>query len=81
MLQDIILGRKFFDYHDILADCRNRQLLFTETSLPMEKTADIPMDESAQPTPGKPEWEKDVADRKKAMALEDKRRADGEPHR
>jgi Reverse transcriptase (RNA-dependent DNA polymerase)./Integrase core domain. len=47
MKNDLIIGRKFFDLHDILVDCRRRQLIFPESVLPVEKACDIEMDDAA----------------------------------
>ncbi|KAM7182536.1 hypothetical protein V8F33_014235, partial [Rhypophila sp. PSN 637] len=74
---DLILGRKWFEQHNILVDCGRRRLLFPPEWLPdPEWWKPIALDNSPKQAPN-PKHQKDVIEREKAMEKEDQRRRDG----
>ena len=80
-LHDLIVGRKWFDYHDVMVDCKRRRLVFPPEWLPDPtcwKKNDIPLDhvgaELAAPDPKAIE---DIKRRDRLMEEEDRRRRAG----
>ncbi|RKF63961.1 hypothetical protein OnM2_022118 [Erysiphe neolycopersici] len=58
MKHEIILGRKWFEKHNVTIDCRNRQLIYLDDKL-TTKTRDNPMDENGY-LARNPEWSDNV---------------------
>lgn len=74
---DLILGKKWFDYHDVMVDVRRRRLLFPpEWPASPDYSPPISMDESGD-LPSRPEWDDDVKRREVLMDAEDRRRRAG----
>lgn len=67
---DLIVGRKFFDDHDILIDCRRRRLLFPPEWKPDYYDTDICLDEFGTALKDL-SFQKDVRKQEKAMERED----------
>lgn len=77
---DLIVGRKWLDYHDVFTDCRRRRLLFPTEHLPDPscwKQANISLDGAPRPSKPNPAVLEDIARREKLMEMEDQRRRDG----
>jgi transposase InsO family protein len=81
---DVIVGRKWFDHHDVLVDCRGRRLLFPPEWLPDYYNTDISLDYAAS-LPRKrmpdPVHQADADRRDAAFDREDKARADADAKR
>ncbi|KAK0703330.1 hypothetical protein B0T26DRAFT_601915, partial [Lasiosphaeria miniovina] len=76
-VHDLMIGRKWLDYHDVLADTRRRRLLFPEEwELDPSWWTTISMDQSELGQPN-PIYQEDVKKRELAIEKEDKRRRDG----
>jgi transposase InsO family protein len=76
---DLIIGRKWFDLHDVLVDCKRRRLLFPPEWEPNPKwiqKMNIPLDQSPTKPPD-PAVMEDIRRREKLMDEEDRRRRDG----
>jgi transposase InsO family protein len=70
---DLIIGRTFFEEHDILVDCRRRRLLFPPTWKPEQYDADTCMDDFGN-TVEDPEYRKDVERRDRSIERQDQKR-------
>ncbi|KAK0718689.1 hypothetical protein B0T26DRAFT_614791, partial [Lasiosphaeria miniovina] len=76
-VHDLMIGRKWLDYHDVLADARRRRLLFPEEwELDPSWWTTVPLDQS-EPGPLNPDYQEDAQRRELAIEKEDKRRRDG----
>jgi hypothetical protein len=76
MNHELILGRKFMDYYDLLVDTRRRRLLFPDEMPPGLPATDIRMDDAGTLLKH-PSYDADVRRREVLMSREDKRRRDG----
>lgn len=75
MKHDIILGRKWFEDHDVLVDCKRRKISFPDTH-PMAWSRLVHMDQAGKLL--HPPGVQDTVDRReRLMTEEDKRRNDG----
>jgi hypothetical protein len=79
MKHEVIIGRKWFDLHDVKVDCRNRCLMFPEDWLPEPSTYEIPMDEAATSPPIHPSADalQRAAERDERLDADEQRRAAG----
>lgn len=73
---DIAVGRKWFECHDVLIDCRRRRLLFPPDWEPDYYDTDIYMDEHGELLQD-PAYQEDVIRREKLMEKDDQRKRDG----
>jgi predicted aspartyl protease len=76
MKHDIILGKTFFESHDIPVDVRRRRLMFPDSMPPSLPSSDIRMDDAGDLLKN-PAYDEDVHRREILMSKEDKRRRDG----
>lgn len=76
MKHDVIIGKKYFERHDVLVDSRRKRLLYPESWKAEHLTRDIPMDEAGNLLQN-PAYNADVEARDRKFEIEDKRRRDG----
>jgi predicted aspartyl protease len=78
MKNDLIIGRKWFDAHDVQVDCRRRCLSFPEDWAPSPvPPCEIAMDQAGEGLIQNPEFAEDCRRRAALMTREDKQRQDG----
>jgi hypothetical protein len=76
---DVMIGRKWFEHHDVLIDCKRRRLLFPPEWEPdphWKKGANIPLDQSPAKSLDQ-KAEEGIRRREKLMDEEDRRRRAG----
>lgn len=76
MPQDVIVGRKWMEKHDVSLDVRRRGLMFPEEWTPQRMGRHLAMD-GAGALLKSPLFDQDAQEREVKMAREDKRRIDG----